>query len=85
MNLICDIAITHLRGRLRQTTVAIAGVATGVGFAIAMAALMEGSQRNFVETLVDAEARQQEQALGHGQGLVAVVVQHLGQRLDRSG
>ncbi len=54
MNLICDIAITHLRGRLRQTTVAIAGVATGVGFAIAMAALMEGSQRNFIETLVDA-------------------------------
>lgn len=54
MNLIGDIALTHLRGRLRQTTVAIAGVATGVGFAIAMAALMEGSQRNFIETLVDA-------------------------------
>ncbi len=54
MNLIGDIAITHLRGRLRQTTVAIAGVATGVGFAIAMAALMEGSQRDFIETLVDA-------------------------------
>ena len=54
MNLIGDIALTHLRGRLRQTTVAIAGVATGVGFAIAMAALMEGSQRDFIETLVDA-------------------------------
>ena len=54
MNLIGDIALTHLRGRLRQTTVAIVGVATGVGFAIAMAALMEGSQRNFIETLVDA-------------------------------
>ena len=40
MNLIGDIALTHLRGRLRQTTVAVAGVATGVGFSIGMAALM---------------------------------------------
>lgn len=54
MNLIGDIALTHLRGRLRQTTVAVAGVATGVGFSIGMAALMEGSQRDFIETLVDA-------------------------------
>ena len=54
MTLIWDIALTHLAGRLRQTTVAIAGVATGVGFSIAMAALMEGSQRDFIETLVDA-------------------------------
>jgi lipoprotein-releasing system permease protein len=34
--------------------VAIAGIAVGVGFAIAMASLMEGSQRDFIETLVDA-------------------------------
>lgn len=54
MNLILDIAATHLRGRLRQTIVAIVGVATGVGFSIAMASLMEGSQRDFIETLVDA-------------------------------
>ena len=54
MTLVWDIALTHLAGRLRQTTVAIAGVATGVGFSIAMAALMEGSQRDFIETLVDA-------------------------------
>jgi len=54
MNLTLDIALTHLRGRLRQTVVAIVGVATGVGFSIAMAALMEGSQRDFIETLVDA-------------------------------
>lgn len=54
MNLTLDIALTHLRGRLRQTAVAIAGVATGVGFSIAMASLMEGSQRDFIETLVDA-------------------------------
>ncbi len=54
MTLVSDIAMTHLRGRLRQTTVAIVGVATGVGFSIAMAALMEGSQRNLIETLIDA-------------------------------
>ena len=34
--------------------VAIAGVATGVGFSIMMAALMEGSQDDFIRTLVDA-------------------------------
>ena len=54
MNLVADIALTHLRGRLRQTVVATIGVATGVGFSIAMASLMEGSQRDFIETLVDA-------------------------------
>jgi len=54
MNLTLDIALTHLRGRLRQTVVATVGVATGVGFSIAMASLMEGSQRDFIETLVDA-------------------------------
>ena len=54
MNVLLDIAATHLRGRLRQTIVAIAGVATGVGFSIGMAALMEGSQDDFISTLVDA-------------------------------
>jgi len=54
VNLTGDIALTHLKGRLRQTMVAIAGVATGVGFSIAMASLMEGSQRDFIETLVNA-------------------------------
>ena len=33
---------------------AIAGVATGVGFSIMMAALMEGSQRDFMRQLIDA-------------------------------
>jgi len=54
MNLIVDIALTHLRGRLRQSVVAMAGIATGVGFSIGMAALMEGSQQDFVDTLIDA-------------------------------
>ena len=34
--------------------VAVAGVATGVGFSIMMAALMEGSQKDFTRQLIDA-------------------------------
>jgi lipoprotein-releasing system permease protein len=54
MNLILTIAWTHVRHRSRQTLVAIAGVMTGVGFSIMMAAMMEGSQDDFIKTLVDA-------------------------------
>lgn len=54
MNLSLEIALTHIRHRGRQTFVAIAGVATGVGFSIMMAALMQGSQEDFIKTLVDA-------------------------------
>lgn len=54
MNLLLDIALTHIRGRLRQTIVSTLGVALGVGFSVAMASLMEGSQRNFVDELIDA-------------------------------
>lgn len=54
MVLTLSIAVTHVRHRLRQTLVAVAGVATGVGFSIMMAALMQGSQEDFIKTLVDA-------------------------------
>jgi lipoprotein-releasing system permease protein len=54
MNLALDIALTHVRSRGRQTLVAIAGVATGVGFSIMMAALMQGSQDDFIRQLVNA-------------------------------
>ena len=54
MNLVLDIALTHVRFRVRQTLVAVAGVATGVGFSIMMAALMEGSQDDFTRQLIDA-------------------------------
>ncbi|KIZ39458.1 MULTISPECIES: ABC transporter permease [Rhodopseudomonas] len=54
MNLILTIAWTHVRHRARQTLVAIIGVMTGVGFSIMMAAMMEGSQDDFIKTLVDA-------------------------------
>lgn len=54
MSLVFDIAVTHIRARIRQTLVGLMGVATGVGFSVMMAALMEGSQRDFVTQLVDA-------------------------------
>jgi len=54
MKLILNIAWTHITYRLRQTLVAIAGVMTGVGFSIMMAAIMEGTQDDFIDTLVDA-------------------------------
>jgi len=53
MSLIFDIAWIHVRTRLRQTGFAIAGVATGVGFSIMMASLMEGSQNDFIDRLVN--------------------------------
>jgi lipoprotein-releasing system permease protein len=54
VNLVLEIALTHIRFRVRQSLVAVAGVATGVGFSIMMAALMEGSQADFMRQLIDA-------------------------------
>jgi lipoprotein-releasing system permease protein len=54
VSLILDIAWTHVRFRARQTMVAVAGVATGVGFSIMMASLMVGSQNDFMRLLIDA-------------------------------
>lgn len=53
MSLILDIAWTHVRARVRQTGFAVAGVATGVGFSIMMAALMQGSQDDFTQRLIN--------------------------------
>jgi lipoprotein-releasing system permease protein len=53
VNLILDIAFTHVRARVRQTGFAVAGVATGVGFSIMMAALMQGSQDDFTQRLIN--------------------------------
>lgn len=54
MNLAVDIAWTHVRSRARQTVFAVAGVATGVGFSVMMASLMEGSQEDFMRQLINA-------------------------------
>ena len=53
MSLILDIALTHVRARVRQTGFAVAGVATGVGFSIMMASLMQGSQDDFTQRLIN--------------------------------
>ncbi|WP_181703718.1 FtsX-like permease family protein [Chthonobacter albigriseus] len=53
MRLLLDLALTHIAGRGRQTVVSVLGVALGVGFSIAMAALMQGSQNDLIETLVE--------------------------------
>lgn len=52
--LILHIAFRHLLLRRRQTLVAVGGVAVGVGFFLAVSALMVGSQHDFIKTLVDA-------------------------------
>lgn len=54
LRLVVGIALTHVRGRTRQTALSVLGVATGVGFAIAMAALMQGSQSDFITRIVDS-------------------------------
>lgn len=53
MYLILDIALSHLLRRRRQTFVSLLGVGLGVGFFIAMAALMQGFQREFVSRVID--------------------------------
>jgi len=54
LGLVLDVAWLHVRSHGRQTLVAVAGVATGVGFSIMMAALMQGSQDDFIRQLVNA-------------------------------
>lgn len=48
------IALRHLSRRRRQTVVAVSGVAVGVGFFLAVSALMVGSQNDFIKQLIDA-------------------------------
>lgn len=54
MRLILGIAAKHLSKRKRQTAVAIAGVSIGVGFFLAVSALMIGSQNDFIQRLINA-------------------------------
>jgi lipoprotein-releasing system permease protein len=52
--LLFHVAFKHLGHRRRQTLVAVSGVAVGVGFFLAVSALMIGSQSDFIKTLIDA-------------------------------
>jgi lipoprotein-releasing system permease protein len=54
LGVLFDLAYKHLSRRRRQTAVAVVGVAVGVGFFLAVSALMIGSQNDFVKTLIDA-------------------------------
>ena len=53
MALALHIALGHLRRRKRQTLVSVLGVALGVGFFIAITALMRGFQTYFVQQVID--------------------------------
>ena len=54
LRLLLELATVHIAGRGRQTVVSVAGVVLGVGFSIGMAALLQGSQDDFVSQLIDA-------------------------------
>ena len=53
LGLAADIALGHLKTRKRQTAVSLTGVALGVGFFIAVAAMMQGFQHYFVAKIID--------------------------------
>ena len=53
LGLLFDIASKHVTQRPRQTIVAVVGVAVGVGFFLAVSALMIGSQNDFIRQLID--------------------------------
>ena len=53
MRLLLDIALTHLRNRRRQTLVSLVGVSLGVGFFVAIAAMMQGFQNYFIDKIID--------------------------------
>lgn len=48
-----QVAWAHLIGRKRQTVVALGGVVLGVAFFLAVSSLMRGSERDFLERLID--------------------------------
>ncbi len=53
MRLIFSIAIRHLLARKRQSIVSLLGIILGVAFFLAISALMQGSEKDFIRRLVD--------------------------------
>ena len=53
MSVVYDIARTHLLSRKRQTAVSLLGIVLGVGFFLGVSSLMQGSERDFINRLVD--------------------------------
>ena len=50
-----QIAVAHLMHRQRQTIVSVLGVALGVGFFIAVSALMQGYEQDLTNRLIDSQ------------------------------
>lgn len=50
-----DIALRHLLHRRRQTLTSLAGVSLGVAFFIAIASMMQGFQRDFVNRIINVQ------------------------------
>ena len=55
MRLALELALAQLLRRRRQGVVSVLGVTLGVGFFIAMAAMMQGFQRDFVARVIDVQ------------------------------
>ncbi len=53
MNVLISIAGRHLLARKRQSIVSLLGIILGVGFFLAIASLMRGSEADFLKRLVD--------------------------------
>lgn len=53
MRLQVGIAVTHLLARKRQTLVSLSGIVLGTAFFLAVSALMQGSQADFIRRLID--------------------------------
>jgi lipoprotein-releasing system permease protein len=53
MSIAIDVAWAHLTGRKRQTLVSLTGVVLGVAFFLAVSSLMRGSEKDFIERLID--------------------------------
>lgn len=53
MRLMVFIALRHLLFRKRQSVVSLLGIVIGVAFFLAISSLMQGSQKDFIEKLID--------------------------------
>ncbi|PZO83782.1 MAG: ABC transporter permease [Micavibrio aeruginosavorus] len=53
MSLFLTIAVKHIMARKRQSFVSLLGIIIGVGFFLAIASLMQGSQNDFISRLID--------------------------------
>lgn len=55
MNVLTQIALSHLTSRRRQTLVSLSGIVLGVGFFLGVSSLMRGSERDFIARLIDTQ------------------------------